>query len=135
MAKARGLRLGRKPKLTLLRQPTQLAAAVIILIALADDALAEQSREHRDYFGVGGESCGTWIEARKTNNTSRYGSWLLCYLSALNLWGVIGRKDALIGTDAEGPYAWMDRYCQSHPLELIVQGAGDLARQLDQRAQ
>jgi hypothetical protein len=133
-AKARGARRGRKPKLTLL-QPKQLAAAIIFLITFVDHALAEKGREGRDYFGVGGQSCGTWIEARKVNNTFGHGSWLLGYLSALNLWGVIGRKDALSGTDADGVYAWMDRYCQSHPLETIARGAAELARQLDQRAQ
>jgi len=112
-----------------------LAAAIIFLIAVADHTLAAEGREGRDFFGVGGQSCGTWIEARKINNTFGHGSWLLGYLSALNLWGVIGRKDALSGTDADGVYAWMDRYCQSHPLETIARGAAELARQLDQRAQ
>src|ERR1700724_3719419 len=99
-------------------------AAVSALLTVGAHALAENGR---DYFGVGGESCGTWIDARKTNNTSRQGSWLLGYLSALNLWGVIGRKDALSGTDADGLYAWMDRYCESRPLETIATGAGALA--------
>jgi hypothetical protein len=108
------------------------AAAVFALLTVGDHALAENGR---DYLGVGGNSCGRWIDARNTNNTSRHGSWLLGYLSALNLWGVIGRKDALAGTDADGLYGWMDRYCLSHPLETIATGAGALARELDQRAQ
>jgi hypothetical protein len=66
-------------------------AALSALLTVGAHALAENGR---DYFGVGGESCGSWIDARKANNTSRQGSWLLGYLSALNLWGVIGRKDA-----------------------------------------
>jgi hypothetical protein len=108
------------------------AVAVSALLTVGISALAENGR---DYFGVGGESCSTWIDARKTNNTSRQGSWLLGYLSALNLWGVIGRKDALSGMDADGLYAWMDRYCESHPLETIATGAGALGRELAQRAQ
>jgi hypothetical protein len=108
------------------------AAVMPALLMAGTHALAENGR---DYFGVGGQSCGSWIDARKTNNTSRQGSWLLGYLSALNVWGVIGRKDALSGTDAAGLYAWMDRYCQSHPVETIATGAGVLARELDQRAQ
>jgi hypothetical protein len=108
--------------------------ALLIPITLSDHALA-QTKPHRDYFGVGGDSCGTWTAARASNNTSRQGSWLLGYLSALNLWGVIGQKDALAGTDATGLYAWMDGYCQSHPVDTIATGAGVLARELDHRAQ
>jgi hypothetical protein len=110
-----------------------LSALFIAISPAADHALAQN--KGRDYFGVGGESCGTWTAARKGNNTSRQGSWLLGYLSALNLWGVIGQKDALAGTDATGIYAWMDGYCQSHPVETIATGAGELACELDHRAQ
>jgi hypothetical protein len=69
------------------------------------------------------------------HSTSQQGSWLLGYLSALNLWGVIGHKDALAETDAAGLCAWMDNYCRSHPMETIATGADQLARELERRAQ
>jgi hypothetical protein len=58
-----------------------------------------------------------------------HGSWLLGYLSALNLWGVIGeRKDALKNTDAAAVYLWMDNYCRANPLQILATAAGILAR-------
>jgi hypothetical protein len=108
--------------------------ALLIAITLTDHAFA-QKKVHRDYFGVGGDSCGTWTAARTTNHASAQGNWLLGYLAALNLWGVIGRQDALAETDANGLYAWMDDYCHLHPVETIATGAGVLARELDRRAQ
>jgi hypothetical protein len=64
-----------------------------------------------------------------------HGSWLLGYLSALNLWGVIGeRKDALKNTDAAAVYLWMDNYCRANPLQILATAAGILARELHQRA-
>jgi hypothetical protein len=104
---------------------------VVATLGLPTVTLAQS----RDFFGVGGHSCGKWIEARKTNEISAYGSWLLGYLSALNLWAIIGRKDALAGTDTAGLYAWMDGYCQAHPIEDIAGGAAALAHELDRRAQ
>lgn len=109
-------------------------AAFVMVIATVQPASDAAAQAHRDYFGVGGDSCGRWMDARKAGDTSRHGSWLLGYLSALNLWGVIGGKDALAGSDADGLYAWMDGYCQAHPLDSIAVGAGDLARELDKRA-
>src|SRR5438105_13379423 len=69
------------------------AAALLIAITLADHAVAQN--KGRDYFGVGGQSRGTWTAARKSNNASCEGSRLLGYLSALNALVVIGQTDAL----------------------------------------
>ena len=70
---------------------------VIFVMAINTNAIAAG----RDFFGVGGDSCGRWIEVRKVQNTARHGSWVLGYLSALNLWSVIGRQDVLKATDAD----------------------------------
>jgi hypothetical protein len=83
---------------------------------------------------VGGDSCGKWLEVRAERDTSRHGSWVLGYLAALNLWGVLGKNDALSNTDAEAIYAWLDHYCRAHPLDSIATAAGDLARELSRRA-
>jgi ABC-type xylose transport system permease subunit len=89
----------------------------------------------RAIFGVGGNTCGAWVQARKENNTSMVGSWVLGYLAALNLWGVIGgARDALEGTDPNGLYQWLDNYCAANPLKSIAEASGHLARELNRRA-
>jgi hypothetical protein len=102
---------------------------------IASLALVEVAKaEGRDYFGVGGDSCGAWINARAKSDAARHGSWVLGYISALNVWGVIGREDALKNVDAAGIYQWLDTYCQENPLETIATAAGKLVRELDRRS-
>jgi len=82
--------------------------------------------EGRDYFGVGGDSCGAWINARAKSDAARHGSWVLGYISALNVWG----KDALKNLDAAGIYHWLDTYCQENPLGTVATAAGKLVREI-----
>ncbi len=45
-------------------------------------------------------------------------SWILGFLSGV---GYAERgKDPLHGTDVEGVSAWMDNYCQVHPLNDVA---------------
>jgi hypothetical protein len=109
---------------------------MLCLTALSLLVLNEPCRaqEGRDYFGVGGQSCGVWVDARKRNEARSQGNWVLGYFSALNLWGVIGRdNDALKNVDANAIYHWLDNYCQANPLETIASAVGNLARELDRR--
>ena len=103
-------------------------ALVIALPANADD---------RYYVGVGVDSCGTWTKDRSKDE---YGflinaAWVQGYLSALNVWTVIGGKnDVLHDINANALVAWVDKYCQEHPLDTIVKAATELALELDRRS-
>jgi hypothetical protein len=108
---------------------------VFLVVLLGAFPISKTHAAGRDYFGVGGDSCAVWIDARAKRNTSSHGSWVLGYVSALNLWNVIGqRKDALKNTDGPAIYLWIDNYCRANPLENIATAAGALARELNDRA-
>jgi hypothetical protein len=47
-------------------------------------------------------------------------AWVLGFLSGL---GVAGVGDPLNGVDNEGVMAWIDNYCQSHPINRLVDAA------------
>jgi len=73
--------------------------------------------------GVGTSSCGTWTAARSTHSDAAawgYTQWILGYLSGIAVWsGAYRQVDPLNGTDKHGVWAWVDNYCQTHPLDPI----------------
>ncbi len=75
-------------------------------------------------IGPGGASCGTWT-ADQRNNVGMYQidkSWVLGFFSGIGYTGVDG-MDPMRGLDANAVAAWIDNYCQIHPLEKIVDAA------------
>jgi hypothetical protein len=79
-------------------------------------------------------SCGAWLDDRRTDRDAALAAqdWVLGYLTAYNEYvapdGAISR-----GTDQDGMMAWLDGYCQSHPLDLVGQAATALVRELRAR--
>ncbi len=49
--------------------------------------------------------------------------WILGFLSGVGYAGNESGLDPLIGVDDEGVWAWVDNYCQAHPLDLLIQAA------------
>jgi hypothetical protein len=45
-----------------------------------------------------------------------------------------GKNDLLHDMDANALVAWVDKYCQEHPLDTIVKAATELALELDRRS-
>ncbi|TRZ63856.1 MAG: hypothetical protein D4S02_11875 [Rhodocyclaceae bacterium] len=73
----------------------------------------------------GATSCGEWVSHRKKSDNLALSnaSWLVGFLSGLN---VGSNKDLLAGHDNAAIYAWMDNYCNKHPLKDTARGARDL---------
>jgi hypothetical protein len=69
--------------------------------------------------GVGTEACASWIVARRDHQAFGYEQWLLGYLSGV---GDVhtARLDPLNGIAVDEIWAWVDHYCQAHPLDHIV---------------
>jgi hypothetical protein len=90
-------------------------------------------------FGVGGRSCGTWTEARRSGNTTPvdYEQWVAGFLSGANsiISTAAPELDTLLqpNIDAQGLYAWIDNYCFAHPLNTIAQAADALGAELVHR--
>jgi hypothetical protein len=102
--------------------------AVTMLLVPSGQVFAES----RMTVGNGLKSCGTWTQKRQTNDDSVFVSWVVGYLSGMNLDST--HPDALLGTDFDGLMGWIDNYCRANPLQSIAIAGTVLMRQLQSRA-
>ena len=93
--------------------------------------LAVGSTMAHAYTGIGaGEwTCGAF------NQAGRFGKqlgdqWVVGYLSGLSNGS---STDVLAHTDYGAVTSWIDRYCASHPLDYVYQGADRLSAELLRR--
>jgi len=76
------------------------------------------------------EDCGAWVKARKLKRSSPYEAHLVGLLSGMaigrmiDIWKAQGNP-----MSKEQAFLWMDNYCQSNPLSLVVTGADVLANE------
>lgn len=105
------------------------AALVGLLIASACQNAAAQRAGY--IIGVGGLSCGKYLEHRQQNyapQTDLYVNWTWGYLSAYNHFAA--QQQVLPPDDPPSILAYLDKYCRDHPLDKIINGAvaliGDL---------
>jgi hypothetical protein len=82
----------------------------------------------------GGSSFGVWTQERRapTPKVGRLAQWVAGYLSGVNTERT--SSDFLVGTDFDGLMAWVDNYCQSHPLDAVGVAAAKLVIELRSRA-
>jgi hypothetical protein len=92
-------------------------------------------------LGIGNRSCGSWTQARHSVGmlADVYEGWVAGFLSGSN--SILANSDAHIDvleqakaeTDAQGLWAWIDNYCQTHPLDAVAQAADALGGELIRR--
>jgi hypothetical protein len=111
--------------------PVALATALLTYSAEAQTSVATGSVA----IGAGTRSCGTWTAARHDKQSLQAqvdavddSAWVLGFLSGIgnDAWIRLPSGDAvdpLRGTDRDGVLAWIDNYCQAHPLEKIFTAA------------
>lgn len=77
-------------------------------------------------MGSGIASCGTWTAQRRARQSDTFEQWVVGFLAGV---GWVGDKgdDPLRGLDAQAVLAWMDNYCQAHPLERIAKATSTFA--------
>jgi hypothetical protein len=77
-------------------------------------------------FGLGSDNCGMWLRhAQKEDAYHREaGIWLAGYLTANNqrLFATGLRATVGHGADVDSGIAWIDQYCQAHPLKYVMGG-------------
>jgi hypothetical protein len=66
-----------------------------------------------DSIGVGASACGSWAAGRPDGREV----WILGFLSGVGF--ATNEADPLSGRAPKAVWAWMDNYCQTHPLEKI----------------
>ncbi len=72
-------------------------------------------------FGAGNMSCESWLKEREKGKPQawEFQQWLLGYVSAYNNWVHKGRNVA-DGTNANGMFAWIDKYCADRPRDVLA---------------
>jgi len=95
------------------------ALAALLLVSSVLPAIAVDSDGVYSAFGIGIESCGTYIDAQSHGNNVDYAHWLGGYVTAYDALNV-GPRNILKGTDIKGAMLWLENYCNSHPTEDFV---------------
>jgi hypothetical protein len=108
---------------------------IFLLLTVLIVLLTTSAAEVRAYqmIGSGTFSCGSWTASRsayKIPGPPTRGfqvalqdqAWVLGFLSGI---GFVAANDdnPLDGVDADGVWAWIDNYCQAHPIENVQQAA------------
>jgi hypothetical protein len=80
-------------------------------------------------LGHGNQSCGSWLQARRSESWPALvqQGWLSGYVTAFNNYAS-RNGNISAGTDVDGLFAWVDNYCQSHPLDSLFGAGGALIR-------
>lgn len=115
--------------------------AALALAAAPTPATAPQSRiprrtESTMIYGLQPPpSCGNWTAERKqrSGRAVQMESWVMGFLTALNLYVPATGGDIAKSADVEGFYGWLDKYCGDHPLDTFVGAVMTLADELHTR--
>jgi hypothetical protein len=98
------------------------ACVLSLLVGAAPPANAADSDGVYTVFGIGNDSCGSYIDARRHDKDIHYADWLGGFVSATNH-DIHGVKNTLEGTDLAGAMLWLENYCSSHPMQDFSQAA------------
>ncbi|MCG3773371.1 MAG: hypothetical protein JW395_0177 [Nitrospira sp.] len=86
----------------------------VVLSAFAAGSALEARKQNYTTYGVGTQSCGKWLEARRDTDRNlqyTFGSWVRGWLSAAGYYGTVLKK-----TDTAAIDAWVDNFCSANPL-------------------
>ena len=79
---------------------------------------------------IGDSDCGKWLQLNKDQNNYSSQSWLLGFLTALNM--TSPKHDLLSKIKSPSQIVfWMDNYCKVNPLSSISIGAMQLHNELN----
>ena len=101
--------------------------AITLLVCSATEIHAQAM-----IFGIGNQSCGAWTQARAANQWGGLAGWVGGYFTGLSEHAG-PRNDVTRGIDMPGLLAWIDNYCQAHPLNSVFEASSSLAAELLRR--
>jgi hypothetical protein len=103
----------------------------IIMLFLIASAIGFPINIYAADISVGSISCKEWIEDRASESdyTNKYvdQSWVVGFISG---YAVVSGTDSLLDIKIQAMYIWMDKYCASHPLKKVEDGAVNLVHEL-----
>jgi hypothetical protein len=99
-------------------------AAVAVVVLMTGSGKAYQ------IVGPGVSSCATWTADRRSDSdmADLDLSWILGFLSGVG-YVAAPDQDPLHGLDRAAVPAWVDRYCEAHPLDAIATAAEVFVRE------
>jgi hypothetical protein len=109
--------------------PMRLEIAILVLTLTAGTAaLAADANDQANTFSPG--SCETYLNARFEKKTIFFKGWLSGWISAHDR--LMPDTYSLVVNDEQldGPMQFMEDWCNDHPLEDFVAGAGALVDEL-----
>ena len=97
---------------------------MVLAVALMTTAVAAEPK----LDGAGTLTCGRWTFVRRERTAVGYEQWILGFLSGISYAGKGTGDNPLNGVDGETVWAWMDTYCQAHPLDLLATASAAFVR-------
>ena len=81
------------------------------------------------YLTTGPNSCVAWTAARRAGEAEAlsYEQWILGFLSGVGFAGNPSGFNPLNGVAALAVLAWVDDYCQAHPLDELATAGAEFA--------
>ena len=108
-------------------------ALLALVLATLIPGVSTSAPRTFEILGAGASSCGTWTQDRHDNQWGEDLEWVLGFMSAYNDYASADHQMTK-GTDSAGVAAWMDNYCQAHPLDTIADGTPPLIHVLEKRS-
>jgi hypothetical protein len=111
------------------------AFALAALLMAPEPAAADTAA----ILGTGNRSCPAWLQDSAANSWGALidHAWVQGYITAFNKYtdnADSQNGDISAGIDVAGLFAWIDRYCQAHPLDNLARASGALIRELQNRS-
>jgi|ERR1700730_4565132 hypothetical protein len=102
-------------------------AITSLLLLVAGSALVANAQpgQHDAFIpGFGQDSCGRWVESRRTRNIdwTHEVAWLQGFVAGHN-WYTPDQKAAMIAAEPLDVALWLDRFCAVNPLSGVATGA------------
>ena len=114
-----------------MRVPLAKPACLIALVAIG--VMCSRQAEARFVMGIGAASCGKWSEPHTAGALEANYQWVVGFVSGANMFtenDIIDRPEV----DYAALMAWMDNYCNAHPLDTVQVAAFKLVRELEAKA-
>jgi hypothetical protein len=107
----------------------KIISAILMGVSLYYSVAAHASDEKGRYwiYGVGRQTCETYLEARKTGGFSEisYKNWVSGYLTSSNR-ATDDTYNLLGNTDFHGAMVWLDRYCKKNGKNTVYMAMANL---------
>jgi hypothetical protein len=104
------------------------SATVMFILAIGGTAQAADANNQANTFSPG--SCETYLNARFEKKTIFFKGWLSGWISAHNRLMPDTYSLVIDDEQLEGPLKFIEDWCELHPLEDFVAGAGALVDEL-----